>query len=76
VTWPLATPGGRRVVQPSDGVRSTLRNAQTIYVNAIADGTSQFTVNAQGSLAVGDFAAISDCVKFVAFQVAIWCSEE
>jgi type IV pilus assembly protein PilW len=50
-------------------VRSTLRNAPTVYVNAIADGTSSFTVNDAGGLAVGDFAVISDCTKFAAFQV-------
>jgi type IV pilus assembly protein PilW len=50
-------------------VRSTLRNAPTVYVNAIADGASSFTVNDAGGLAVGDFAVISDCTKFTAFQV-------
>jgi type IV pilus assembly protein PilW len=51
-------------------VRSTLRNAQSVYVSAIVDGTSQFTVNTQGLLAVGQLAVISDCSKGVVFQIS------
>ena len=51
-------------------VRSTLANAQSVYVSAITDGSSQFTVNTQGLLAVGQLAVISDCAKGVVFQVS------
>jgi type IV pilus assembly protein PilW len=51
-------------------VRSTLTNAQSVYVSAITDGTSQFTVNTQGLLAVGQLAVISDCAKGVVFQIS------
>jgi len=50
-------------------VHSTLRNAQPSFVTSIVDGAGNFSVNAQNSLQVGQFAVISDCVKFVAFQV-------
>ncbi len=42
-----------RRVQNNDVLvaRSTLPNAQTVYVSAIVDGASSFTVNTQGSLA-------------------------
>jgi type IV pilus assembly protein PilW len=51
-------------------VRSTLPNAQTVYVSAIVDGAPSFTVNTQGSLAAGQLAVISDCVKGVVFQIS------
>ena len=38
--------------------RSTLPNAQTVYVSAILDGTPSFTVNLQGSLLAGQLAVI------------------
>jgi type IV pilus assembly protein PilW len=50
--------------------RSTLPNAQTVYVSAILDGASTFTVNTQGSLLPGQLAVISDCTKGVVFQVS------
>jgi type IV pilus assembly protein PilW len=54
-------------------VRSTLRNAQSVYVSAIVDGATSFTVNQQGSLSLGttgsQLAVISDCSKGVVFQV-------
>jgi type IV pilus assembly protein PilW len=54
-------------------VRSTLRNAQSVYVSAIVDGSSSFTVNQQGSLSVAggvpQLAVISDCAKGVVFQI-------
>lgn len=50
--------------------RSTLANAQTVYVSAIVDGSSAFTVNTQGSLLVGQLAVISDCTKGVVFQIS------
>lgn len=50
-------------------VRSTLKDAQTVYVQTIADGTSSFTVNFNGSLATGGLAVISDCTKGVVFQI-------
>jgi type IV pilus assembly protein PilW len=50
--------------------RSTLPNAQTVYVSAILDGSSSFTVNTQGSLLAGQLAVISDCTKGVVFQVS------
>lgn len=50
-------------------VRSTLANAQAVYVSNIVDGAVQFNVNAQGPLAVGQLAAISDCSKAVVFQI-------
>jgi type IV pilus assembly protein PilW len=54
-------------------VRSTLRNAQSVYVSAIVDGASSFTVNEQGSLSLGStgsqLAVISDCAKGVVFQI-------
>ena len=51
-------------------VRSTLPNAQSVYVSAITDGSSQFTVNTQGLLAAGQLAVISDCAKGVVFQIS------
>jgi type IV pilus assembly protein PilW len=59
------------VMQNSDVlvVYSTLRNAQPVYVTAITDGASNFTVNTQGSLLANQIAVISDCAKSVAFQV-------
>lgn len=50
-------------------VRSTLANAQSVYVSTIADGSNQFTVNAQGPLLVNQLAVISDCSKAVVFQI-------
>jgi type IV pilus assembly protein PilW len=53
-------------------VRSTLRNAQPVYVSAISDGTTSFAVNRQGplSLTAGpQLAVISDCAKGVVFQI-------
>jgi type IV pilus assembly protein PilW len=53
-------------------VRSTLRNAQSVYVSAITDGSSSFTVNQQGPLSVStgpQLAVISDCAKGVVFQI-------
>src|SRR6202043_3056341 len=50
-------------------VRSTLANAQSVYVSAIADGTDNFNVNVPGTLAVGQIAVISDCYKAVVFHV-------
>ena len=50
--------------------RSTLPNAQTVYVSAIFDGASTFTVNTQGSLLAGQLAVISDCTKGVVFQIS------
>jgi type IV pilus assembly protein PilW len=51
-------------------VRSTLRNAQSVYVNSIVDGAAQFTVNTQGPLANGQIAIISDCSKGALFQIS------
>jgi type IV pilus assembly protein PilW len=51
-------------------VRSTLHNAQSVYVSAIVDGASQFTVNTQGLLANGQVAVISDCSKGAVFQIS------
>jgi type IV pilus assembly protein PilW len=51
-------------------VRSTLMNAAPAYVSTIADGASQFTVNAQASLLSGQLAVISDCSKGVVFQIS------
>lgn len=53
-------------------VRSTLRNAQSVYVSAIVDGATSFTVNEQGPLSVANgpqLAVISDCSKGVVFQI-------
>lgn len=50
-------------------VRSTLKDAQTAYVQTIADGTPSFTVNNQASLQTGELAVISDCTKGVVFQI-------
>jgi type IV pilus assembly protein PilW len=50
-------------------VHSTLANAQSVYVTVIVDGTDQFNLNTQGSLAVNQIAAISDCSKAVVFQI-------
>jgi type IV pilus assembly protein PilW len=50
--------------------RSTLPNAQTVYVSAIVDGAPSFTVNTQGSLLAGQLAVISDCMKGVVFQIS------
>jgi type IV pilus assembly protein PilW len=51
-------------------VRSTLHNAQSVYVSSIVDGAAQFTVNAQGPLANGQIAIISDCSKGALFQIS------
>jgi type IV pilus assembly protein PilW len=51
-------------------VRSTLRNAQPVYVSAITNGAPTFTVNSQGLLAAGQLAVIADCMKFVPFQIS------
>ena len=51
-------------------VRSTLANAQSVYVSVIADGTDNFNLNTQGTLAVNQLAAISDCSKAVVFQIS------
>jgi type IV pilus assembly protein PilW len=53
-------------------VRSTVSNAQTVYVSAIVDGASSFTVNQLGSLSLAagpQLAVISDCSKGVVFQI-------
>jgi type IV pilus assembly protein PilW len=51
-------------------VRSTLKDAQTVYVQTIVDGAPSFTVNTNGSLAAGQLAVISDCgTKGVVFQI-------
>jgi type IV pilus assembly protein PilW len=50
-------------------VRSTLHNAQAVYVSAIVDGAAQFTVNTQGLLANGQVAVIADCSKGAVFQI-------
>ncbi|MDP9010039.1 MAG: PilW family protein [Pseudomonadota bacterium] len=54
-------------------VRSTLKDAQTVYVSAIVDGAPSFTVNLQGSLTTAagpQLAVISDCAKKgVVFQI-------
>ncbi len=59
------------VVQNSDVlvVRETLSNSQAVYVTAILDGTNNFTVNAQGNLAVNQLAVISDCAKSSVMQI-------
>jgi type IV pilus assembly protein PilW len=51
-------------------VRSTLANAQSVYVSSIVDGAAQFTVNTQGALAVNQLAVVSDCAKGVVFQIS------
>jgi len=65
------TTSGSPPVQNNDVLvaRSTLPNAQTVYVSAILDGASSFTVNTQGSLQNGQLAVISDCTKGVVFQI-------
>ena len=50
-------------------VRSTLANAQSVYVTAIIDNANNFNVNTQGLLQTGQLAAISDCSKAVVFQI-------
>lgn len=51
-------------------VRSTLKDAQSVYLTSnIAPGSSTFTVNAQGPLAVGRLAVISDCATGIVFQI-------
>ena len=50
-------------------VRSTLPNAQTVYVSAIVDGAASFNVNTQGSLVGGQLAVIADCNTGVVFQI-------
>jgi type IV pilus assembly protein PilW len=51
-------------------VRSTLKDAQSVYVSAIADGAASFTVNTSlPSLQNGQIAVISDCAKGVVFQI-------
>jgi type IV pilus assembly protein PilW len=59
------------VVQNSDVlvVRESLNNTQAVYVTAIADGASTFTVNALGNLAVNQLAVISDCAKTSVMQI-------
>jgi type IV pilus assembly protein PilW len=51
-------------------VYSTMRNAQPAYVTNIANGASNFTVNAAASLSGGQLATISDCAK----SVVMWIS--
>jgi type IV pilus assembly protein PilW len=65
-----------RPVQGSDVlvVRSSLPRtgatpALPVYVTAIVDGANTFVVNTAGTLAAGQLAAISDCVKTVTFQI-------
>ena len=69
---PALTTSTNPPVQNNDVLvaRSTLPNAQTVYVSTILDGASSFTVNAPGSLAVGQLAVISDCTKGVVFQIS------
>jgi type IV pilus assembly protein PilW len=59
------------VVQNADVlvVRETLRNSQASYVTAIIDGDNKFSVNAQGNLAAGQIAVISDCAKSAVMQI-------
>lgn len=61
-----------QVVQNSDVlvVRSTLHNAQSVYVSSIANGASQFTVGSQGLLLANQLAVISDCQSSAAFQIS------
>lgn len=58
-------------------VRTSLEQAAGMYVTAIADGTTSFTVNnatigvtGPGSVKAGNLAVISDCVKSTVFQVS------
>lgn len=53
------------VVKNSDVlvVRETLANNQAVYVTAIVDGTTSFTVNSAGNLQNNELAVISDCTK-------------
>ncbi|GAC1308533.1 MAG: PilW family protein [Steroidobacteraceae bacterium] len=51
-------------------VRSTLGNAQSVYVSSIPNGAPQFTVNTQGPLQANQIAVISDCYKAIAFQIS------
>jgi type IV pilus assembly protein PilW len=62
---------GGKPVQNNDVlvVRSTLRDAQSVYVSAIADGAPSFTVNDSGTMQNGQLAVISDCAKGVVFQI-------
>jgi type IV pilus assembly protein PilW len=59
------------VVQNSDVlvVRESLNNTQAVYVTAITDGASTFTVNAAGNLAANQLAVISDCAKSSVMQI-------
>jgi type IV pilus assembly protein PilW len=68
------------VVKNSDVlvVRGSLSNTQAVYVTAITDGASTFTVNAAGSLytvdaagnsVVAQLAVISDCAKASVMQI-------
>jgi type IV pilus assembly protein PilW len=65
-----------RPVKSSDVlvVRSSLPRtgatpALPVYVTAIVDGANTFQVNAAGTLASGQLAVISDCVKSVTFEI-------
>jgi type IV pilus assembly protein PilW len=59
------------VVKHSDVlvVRESLNNTQAVYVTAITDGASTFTVNAAGNLAANQLAVISDCAKSSVMQI-------
>jgi type IV pilus assembly protein PilW len=49
-------------------VRSSATTGQPVYVTNVA--TNSFTVTAAGSLAAGQLAIVSDCVKSLLFQVS------
>jgi type IV pilus assembly protein PilW len=59
------------VVQGNDVlvVRSSLQNAQPVYVTQITDGAPTFTVTTQGGLLAGEFAVISDCADSLAMVI-------
>jgi type IV pilus assembly protein PilW len=59
------------VIKNSDAlvVRESQTNAQSVYVTAITDGASTFTVNAPGNLAARQIAVISDCAKSSVMQI-------
>jgi type IV pilus assembly protein PilW len=59
------------VIKNSDAlvVRESQTNAQSVYVTAITDGASTFTVNAPGNLAAPQIAVISDCAKSSVMQI-------
>jgi type IV pilus assembly protein PilW len=50
-------------------VRESQTTAQSVYVTAITDGASTFTVNAPGNLAAHQIAVISDCAKSSVMQI-------